>query len=78
MPGNPTKLSASEKEQLGITTKLPTTIEQAIVAAENDVELHTAMPEGMLKHYLAMKKEEQVMLNEMDDSTRRVWLMERY
>ncbi|KAK5173189.1 uncharacterized protein LTR77_003311 [Saxophila tyrrhenica] len=75
---NPTQLSPAEKEDLGITKKLPTTIAEAVEAAENDSELERAMPDGMLKHFLAMKKDEQKMLNEMDDGARRVWLMERY
>ena len=63
---------------MGITKKLPTTIEEAVKAAESDSELREAMPKGMLEHYLIMKKEEQSMLNEMEDNARRIWLMERY
>lgn len=76
--GNPAHLSSSEKEELGIIKKLPVTVAEAIEAAETDVELEQAMPEGMLKHFLTVKKEEQEMLGEMDESARRVWLMERY
>jgi hypothetical protein len=36
------------------------------------------MPEGMLKHFLAMKKDEQEMLSKMGDDERQIWLLERY
>ncbi|KAK3700183.1 hypothetical protein LTR37_016062 [Vermiconidia calcicola] len=75
---NPTKLSAQEKEEHGITTTLPRSLDEAIEAAEQDSELEQAMSPGMLKHFLAMKKAEQEMLNEMPEKERRVWLMERY
>ena len=76
--GNPSKLSEKELEDLGITKKLPTSIEQAIEAAEHDTELDQALTPGVLQHYLAMKKAEQEMLNAMNDKERRVWLMEHY
>lgn len=63
---------------MGITMKLPRTIEEATEAARADTELEAAMPAGMLHHYLVMKQAEQAMLNQMDDEQRRVWLMERY
>ena len=75
---NPTQLSSEEKEALGITLRLPTALIQSIEAADNDTELEQAMSPGMLKHYLAMKRAEQSMLNEMAEDKRRVWLMERY
>ena len=65
-------------DDLGITTKMPTSINEAIDAAENDSELEQALTPGVLKHYLAMKNSEQDMLNEWSEEKRRVWLMERY
>lgn len=76
--GNPSKLSGREQTELGIVKKLPTSIEEAVKAAENDSALDRAMPNGMLKHFLTMKKAEQEMLNKMTDGDRRLWLMERY
>ena len=78
MTGNPSKLSTEQKEELGITTTLPKSLEQSIEAAENDTELEQAMSPGILKHFLAMKKSEQEMLNQMSEKDRRVWLIERY
>ena len=47
-------------------------------AAENDAELEREMSPGMFRHYIAMKKCEQEMLNKMSEKERRVWLIERY
>lgn len=51
---------------------------QAIKAADEDSELEQAMSPGMLRHYIAMKRSEQEMLNQMPEQELRVWLMERY
>jgi len=40
--------------------------------------LRNALGEEIVRHYFAMKKAEQDMLNEMSESKRKVWLMERY
>jgi len=76
--GNPSKLPASEKQELGITNKLPTSLEQAVEALEHDVKLEQALSPGLVKHYISMKKAEQEMLNDMPEAERRVWLIERY
>ncbi len=75
---NPTALSSDEKIAIGITKKLPTSIDEAIAAAEQDSELEQALPSGVLKHFITMKKAEQAMLGEMSEKDRKVWLMERY
>ena len=76
--GNPTKLSSEEKEELGIVTMLPTSIQESVQAAEKDSELEQALTPGVLKHYITMKIAEQVMLSEMSEEQRKTWLMERY
>lgn len=75
---NPSKLSVGEREELGISQRLPATIHEAVSAASEDDALAQVMSRGMLKHYLAMKREEQEMLNSMGDAERRTWLIERY
>lgn len=75
---NPSKLSDSQRTELGIMKMLPTSIEDAVEALEMDAEVAGAMSEGMVKHYLTMKKAEQNMLNEMLEHERRIWLIERY
>lgn len=75
---NPSQMSEEERTNLGIVSKLPASIDKALEAAEKEVALEGIMSKSILKHYLAMKKEEQKMLGEMDEGERRIWLMERY
>lgn len=75
---NPSTLDARGREELGIVTQIPNTIDQAIAAAWQDEELREMMSDGILKHYLYMKEAEQKMLTEMDEQERRIWLIERY
>lgn len=75
---NPSTLNARERKELGIEMQIPDTIGKALAAALQDEKLQNAISEGMLKHYLYMKEAEQKMLNAMDESDRRIWLMERY
>lgn len=76
--GNPSKLTADQRQDLGITTKLPTSISQALEALENDERLQMALSPGLAKHFIAMKKAEQDMLSDMPEAERTVWLIEWY
>jgi glutamine synthetase len=75
---NPSRLSEAERLDLGISTRLPKTIDESLAAIESDTVLKEALGDEVIRHYVAMKKAEQDMLNEMSESKRRVWLMERY
>lgn len=75
---NPTKLSAEELDSLGVTRRMPGSIKESVEAADQDTELEQALRPGVLKHYIAMKMAEQVMLSDMPEEKRKVWLMERY
>lgn len=75
---NPTKLSAGQKRDLGITQQLPTSIEQAVEALEQNHGLAQALAPGLVHHYISMKRAEQEMLAEMPEKERRVFLIERY
>ena len=63
---------------LGISLRLPTTIEESLGVLGGDNALREALGREVVEHYVAMKKAEQAMLNEMSEDKRRVWLMERY
>jgi glutamine synthetase len=76
--GNPTKLTADEKRELGISRRMPITIQQATDALDGDDDLQRTLNPGLVKHYVAMKRAEQEMLEGMSDRDRRVWLIERY
>ena len=76
--GNPSRLSEAERSDLGISKRLPKTIEESLGEIEGDNALREALGEEVVEHYVAMKRAEQDMLNGMSESKRRVWLMERY
>jgi len=76
--GNPSRLNDAELTDLGLSHKLPTTIEQSMDALDGDTELRDAIGPHVVDHYLAMKRAEQDMLNAMSEGERRVWLMDRY
>ena len=75
---NPSGLSDERREELEIKEKLPRSIGIAVSNAKKDEALDGVMSEGILKHYLAMKKDEQKMLEAMQEAERRIWLVERY
>ena len=76
--GNPSRLSEAERSDLGISQRLPRTVEESLGDLEGDNALRNALGDEVVRHYVAMKKAEQDVLNEMSESKRRVWLMERY
>ena len=61
-----------------MSKRLPKTIEESLGESEGDNTLREALGDEVVGHYVAMKKAEQEMLNQMSESERRVWLMERY
>jgi len=77
-PGNPTTLSDEQKNEMGITQRLPTNLDQAIEALQQSGSLADALAPGIVSHYLAMKQAEQKMLNLMPQHERKRWLIERY
>ena len=76
--GNPASISEAERADIGIGTKLPTTIEQSLEALEGNTSLREALGPHVVAHFVAMKKSEQEKLNVMSENERRVWLLERY
>ncbi|KAF2166339.1 hypothetical protein M409DRAFT_66787 [Zasmidium cellare ATCC 36951] len=81
---NPTKLSEEEKAGLGIVERLPRGFEDALGALEKDVGEVGRMVGGgegeglLVRNWVAVKKAEQEMLNQMGEGERRAWLIERY
>ena len=75
---DPATLTEQQRAKLGITRKLPATIDQALAYIARDGHLDAAMSPGLLKHYLAMKHSEQAMLKGMESDQRRKWLIQRY
>lgn len=78
IPVNPSQLTDQQRATYGIREKLPSSIEEALVALDADGELREMLAEGLVYDYIAMKKSEIKMLEEMSDAEKRVWLIERY
>ena len=75
---NPSKLSAEERHELGISKTLPRSLDEALNAFEDDSELQDLLGHELAGNWLAVERATQEMLNEMPEAERRVWLMERY
>ncbi|KAL8965114.1 MAG: hypothetical protein Q9183_004019 [Haloplaca sp. 2 TL-2023] len=74
-PLDPGKMDTEERENWGITCRLPRTFEEALDAFEcADWQI---IMDGVLKrHYIAVKRKELEVLSTVED--RRQWLIERY
>jgi glutamine synthetase len=76
--GNPSRLSETERSELGILSRLPATIGQSLESVERDKALQDALGTQVVTHFVTMKRAEQDMLDAMSESERRIWLIERY
>lgn len=74
----PGLMSEEELTAVGVTTKLPNTLEKSLFALEKDEVLKTALGEGFVGNYIAVKKAEMKKLRGFGEEKRRLWLMERY
>jgi glutamine synthetase len=75
---NPAHLTKAQLEELGITEKMPTSLEQSLQELEKDDMLRRFVNPRLIDDYVVMKRAEKEMLNEMDGEERHVWLIERY
>lgn len=75
---NPSQLSERDRAELGIGEKLSTTIDRSLAKLEEDTSLIDIIGPRVVLHYVAMKKAELKMLEDMPVEERHVWLMERY
>jgi glutamine synthetase len=75
---NPTQLTEAQLEELGITEKMPTSLEQSLQELEKDDMLRRFVSSRLIDDYVVMKRAEKEMLDEMDGEERHAWLIERY
>lgn len=75
---NPTKLSQTEKEALGVTKRLPRSLEEALATFEQAEEFHKFLGKELAANWIAVERATLEMLDSMTESQRRIWLMERY
>ncbi|KAI0150908.1 glutamine synthetase [Pestalotiopsis sp. NC0098] len=76
--GDPAKLSGSEREKLGITKMFPADLRVALEELEKDTELGDFLNRDFVRRYIDMKTAELEMLEPMEATERRQWLIARY
>lgn len=77
-PVDPATLSDKEREKLGITQKLPASVEEALDCLRQDSQFRQVLGFPIVDAYLAVKQAECSMLGAMDPEKRRNWLIARY
>lgn len=75
---DPASLSPKERLQLGIDTKLPKSIDEALGALVSDEHLSALLGLDVVSRYVAVKKAEIQLLEPMEANERRKWIMDRY
>ena len=77
-PQDPSKITAKEREELGITNQFPKSISEALGYLEADEQLREILSDQTVETYLTVKQAEREMLQKMEPAERRNWLIERY
>lgn len=75
---DPSKLSEAERNQLGISQKIPTNIAEALDHLQADNKLRKILGNAVTDNYLTVKKAEIEQFEKMEPGKRRNWLIERY
>ena len=76
--GDPARLPTHKRLDVGIVEMLPSSVQDAWEALEDDEELRKAVGEKVADYQLRVKKHETELLDETDQERRRHWLIERY
>ncbi|KAK6005439.1 hypothetical protein QM012_007081 [Aureobasidium pullulans] len=75
---NPARLTEAQRAELGITERMPTSLEESLRHLETAEVLKQFLSPRMIDDYVVMKRAEKQMLDEMDGKERHAWLIERY
>lgn len=75
---NPSKLSDDERMELGVVERMPRSLKESLRELKMNIKLHGLMGDELITNWIAVKEAEQQMLEEMSESDRRIWLIERY
>ncbi|AEO57009.1 glutamine synthetase-like protein [Thermothelomyces thermophilus ATCC 42464] len=75
---DPSKLTADDRKELGVTQMVPANLGEALRALKEDRELVEFMGAELVDRYVAVKSLELEILGKMGDEERRQWLMGRY
>ncbi|KHO00415.1 developmental protein FluG [Metarhizium album ARSEF 1941] len=75
---DPASLSSGQRLQLGIDTRLPESIDEALKALVEDGDLTNLLEVDVIKRYVAVKEAEAELMKSMDAKDRRDWILDRY
>jgi glutamine synthetase len=75
---DPASLTDSQRDALGITSQIPSSIEEALAALKEDPELCRRLGTDIVDRYISTKKAETMSLGKMSGDEQRLWVMERY
>lgn len=76
--GDPTGIGEEERQKLGITVKLPDTLEKSLKALDRDKVLRRGLGYAAVDDYLAVGESLMQKCRGFGDVKRRIWLMSRY
>lgn len=76
--GNPARLTEAQRAEIGITKRMPASLEESLQHLETAEVLKQYMSAQLVDDYVVMKRAEKQMLDEMDEKERHAWLVERY
>ncbi|KAI5204754.1 glutamine synthetase/guanido kinase [Aureobasidium subglaciale] len=75
---SPATLTEAQRGDLGITTRLPSTLEAALEELDTNEVLKRVMNYECIDDYVVMKRAEKELLDEMGEKERHAWLIDRY
>lgn len=75
---DPARITSRERNGLGITKRLPKTLEEALEALKEHKKLREWIGEDAIKKYILVKKGEKTLMEGIPEGDRKNWLMERY
>jgi glutamine synthetase len=74
----PAALTQGERDALGIVSRFPGSLEDALDELRSDGELVGELGAELVERYVAVKEAELKLLTDMDGEMRKRWIMERY
>ena len=71
-------MSPAEREEYGITEKLPKDLPTSLKYLRSSEQLGRVLGDSLVSDYIAMKEAEMKMLEAMPEDDQHIWLIERY
>ncbi|KAI1395678.1 glutamine synthetase/guanido kinase [Hypoxylon fuscum] len=75
---DPASLTEVQRKGLGITERLPRSLEEALEVLQTEEDLADALHPDVVERYIGTKKAEIAFLEPMGPEERRAWILERY